>query len=135
MLDTRQAGTLPRVPVHDRDPIHEAPRHRDRGHVARPDLIRTVNDKIPQPVRIDLVRLIGQAEVALRVPRCQIHRAYQTPDLLAVHPMTSILQPIADASTAIEGMFQVTAIDQRHPFELSIRNRLGHVIERRARQI
>ena len=39
------------------------------GDIGRPDLIRAINDQIPQQVRIDLVRLIRQAEVTLWVLR------------------------------------------------------------------
>jgi hypothetical protein len=42
---------LARVPVHDRDHVHKAPRHRNIDHVGRPDLIWTVNNEIPQQVR------------------------------------------------------------------------------------
>ena len=31
-----------------RDQVHEAPRHRDVGHIGRPDLIRAINDQISQ---------------------------------------------------------------------------------------
>jgi site-specific DNA recombinase len=109
--------------------------HLRKDYFGRPDLIRTVNDQIPQQVRIDLVRRVRQAEIALRILRRQVHRAHQALDLLAVHLIPLVLPPVADASAAVDGMLQVAAVDQRHQRKFLVGDRLGHVIERRTRQI
>jgi hypothetical protein len=81
-----------------------------------------------------LISRIDQAAIALRILGRQVHRAHQALDLLAVDPVPLIFEPIPNASAAVERVLQVTAIDQRHQCELLVGDRLGYVIERRARQ-
>ena len=125
----------PRVPVHNGDQIHETACHRNVGHVSRPDLVGPVNHLVTQQVRVDLVSLIGEAQVTLRILCDQIHGAHQSLDPFTIHHVSSILQPIPYAATAVERVPQVTAINKRHQLQLLIGDRLRNVVERRARQI
>ena len=81
------------------------------------------------------MRLVGEAEVALRIQRHQAHRAHQSLYTLTVDRVALILEPVPDTPTAIERMLQMTAVDQRHQLEFLVGDRLRHVIERRAWQL
>ena len=56
------------------------------------------------------MRLVRHTEVALRVLRRQIHRAHQVLDLLAVHLMPLVLQPVADAPVPLGWQRSINAI-------------------------
>ena len=123
---------LARIPVHDRDQVHKAPGHRDIRDIRCPHMIRAIDDEASQQVRIHLVCLVRQAEVALRVLRHPIHRPHQALDLLAVNPIPMVFKPVADTTTAVKRVLQVTMVDQRYLLQLLFGYRPGHVIERRA---
>jgi hypothetical protein len=52
-----------------------------------------------------------------------------------VHLVPLISQPTTDATAAIKRTLQMTAINQRHDLKICIRDRIGHVIKRRSRQV
>jgi hypothetical protein len=63
------AQDLTAVPVHNGDQIHEAARHRDIGHVGRPDLIGSIDGEVAQQIRIDGMPRMSPARVGAPVNR------------------------------------------------------------------
>jgi len=66
------AQNPPAEPVEDRE-IHKATRHRDIGHIGRPDLIGSIDGELSQQVRIDRMSRMSPARVRTPVNRALSH--------------------------------------------------------------
>jgi len=73
-----------------RHEVQEAPPHRDVGNIGAPDLVGSINDRMPQQVRPYLVLRVLLTCVGFLINRDQTHDAHQ-----ASHAMPATLMVIA----------------------------------------
>ena len=125
----------PGGPVHDGDEIAKAPLHGNVRHVRTPDVIGPRDGNAAQKVRVDLMRLIGNARPALRVRGFYAHHAHEALDALSVDRMTFGLEAVFEPAGAEERILEVQLIEPAHDGEIVVRDHgLSRVIHARPRQ-
>ena len=102
------------VPVHDGHQVHEPSRHWDIRHISGPDLVGTIDDAIPEQVRIDPMPHARLAGARLRVHRVQPHLPHQATDPLAVHRVPQAVEMGRHPPGAVDRRPQMLLVDQPH---------------------
>ena len=93
-------------PVHDRDQVQKAGRHRDVRDVRAPHLVQTVDLQFAQQVRVDVVIRLRVARARLAVDRLQAHQAHQALDSTAPRRHALAPQVARHLPTAVERVLE-----------------------------
>src|SRR6266704_1991699 len=122
-----------RRPVDDRDQVEKPLVHRDVRYIARPHLVRLVNHLAAQEVRIDLVREVRLAGVALRPDRPQPELPHQPPDAPTADRNPLPRERHVQSPAAVDRMVGENPVEPLQKIEFLCGLRPGPVIEAAAR--
>jgi hypothetical protein len=124
---------LSAMPVHHCDEIQEPSAPWKVRDIHRPDLVRSVDDQVPQQIRIDRMCRMRLTGVFLAVNRLDPHQSHQAP-----YPSSSdtdvatLPQQISKHPSARKGIIEMQSVDQRHPSDIGVRRPLRAVVSRRS---
>ena len=119
-------------PVHDRDQVQEARRHRDVGDVGAPDLVRAVYRQLSKQIRIDAVTRLRGARTRLAVERFQPHQTHQPADPAPSHQRALAPQVARHLPAAVERVLQRQFVHPAHQGQVRRALFPRRVVHRRA---
>src|SRR5215203_202525 len=111
---------LPAGPVHDRHQVQKAPAHRDVGHVRAPDLVRSLNRKPAEQIRVHPVLGMRQAGPRFLINRHQAHGAHEAANAMATDTPALPAQVAGHLPRAVPGCLQELGIDLAHEREIGL---------------
>ena len=90
-----------------------------------------VDIKVAQPVRVDLVLLIGFATVRFWIDGLKAHLAHQTMDSLVIDGMLQVMKSVFDTPYTVVRLIQMNLINQAHQQEVILADWLRFAVKTR----
>jgi len=106
--------------------------HRQIRYIARPDVIRPLDRKTREQIRVDRRTSCRDAGPWPAVQRLNAHPAHQRRHVSSADPMTFPPQPVRKLAGAVERQLQVQLVDPPHQPQIPLRQRPRHVVHARA---